>query len=921
MTINNIKVTEIPENLEDDTPKKYINHVGNIWAFDIEVYPNFFSIMLFNLNSESTPKQVSKGLGLSHPDVLHFSYAKEFGIDELKNFKSFISKNKLTLVGFNSIYYDIPVLDYVLSKKPSNKEIFEYSVATISRLNGEGGFHKKELSLEWNQIDLMKAYAFDALGVSLKQIAINLQWHRIQDLPFEFDKSIKKSDVSILLDYNLNDTLITAELYNHSYEMLNLRNQLSSLYDVDLRSASDSRMANLLLNKIYSEKTKLEYYDFSKLRTDRKLVWLRNCIGKNISFKTEKLQALLRKIMNTVVVKENNFAFKEQVEFGNCVYEIGVGGLHSVDSGGKFFSDENYVIQDADVASFYPNIILINNIIPAHLNNNFVDILRDITKERIEAKKKGDKVKAEGLKITVNSIFGKLNSETFWLQDAMSMLSVTLSGQLYLLMLIEDLMLNGIMTISSNTDGIVARIPRNLLDKYYEVCKAWESKTKFELEYNEYSEYYRIDVNNYITKKKDGSTKEKGRLLQEVSLKKGYRYPVVSRAIYNYFVHGVPVSKTLKECNNILDFCISQKAGGVFQMELESDSFTQKLQKNNRFFVSNSSGGTLLKRNKKTNQTIGLMVGELVTILNDYDETLPISEYDIKYSFYGKEAQQYITEIENGTFDFTFKTEKLGNDIFDTSSLVKIDESAKIAPAKFRYSTGTYRYDEKDNCIYRGLSTINYITEDIANTLYQYKDVEFSSFFEFLIQNKKEIGLNSRQMEILIKINYFSEFGKNKKLLQFYTEFNKIYKLNQTEKTIAKKTEHLLSLWNAIPDKSFSIEKQIALELEIFGFVQTRFNVKPNTAYVLNIDTTFSPKLTMVILKDAKTQEAKIQKKIYNRTFKIQDAKKKPLEIGDFFIFDGLEKKQAVRKGNPGEEEWVEIPNIYNDWITGFEIL
>jgi len=670
----------------------------NRQIFDIEVFPNFFSVVFLNADTGTDLEEISKIHGLSHPDVKTFIYSESLGYNDLDFLEGFLVDESLELIGFNNIMYDSPVMDYVISERPSNKEIFNFSSGLISRLNDRKGssFTRKHF---WNEIDLMKMMAFDALGVSLKQSSINLQWWRVQDLPYEYTHRIKDDEVKIVVDYNLNDVLISASLYKALDKELELRRQLSKEYKINLLSASDSRMANLMLEDIYTKESGLQIEELSHLRTERTLVWLRECVGKNISFKTKKLRDLKRKIDNTVVVAENNFAFKEKISFGNCKYEIGVGGLHSVDESGKFFTDEDYIIRDADVASYYPNIIILNNITPKHLDNKFVEILNKITQERVQAKKT-DKTKADGLKITINSIFGKLNSDTFWLQDAKSMLSVTLSGQLYLLMLIEELATNGIMTISANTDGIVCRIPRNMEEKYFELCRGWESKTGFSLEYTDYSMYVRSDVNNYITQKASGETKEKGRYLKEISLKKGYRYPVIPRALYEYFINGVPVLTTLLDCENVLDFCISQKSGSNFVMEFHDGGKVTKLQKNNRFYIS-KQGGKLLKRNKQTKSTIGLFVSEEVVILNDFDKSIPISEYNIDYDFYEKEAHKYIDDVENSSFDYEFVWEEL-DELSQDDKLIEINKNAEIVPAKFRYSAGAYRYDEREGKIYRG---------------------------------------------------------------------------------------------------------------------------------------------------------------------------------------------------------------------------
>ena len=121
-----------------------------------------------------------------------------------------------------------------------------------------------------------------------------------------------------------------------------------------------------------------------------------------------------------------------------------------------------------DFNSFYPSMMIKNRIIPSHLDNNFIEILDNITKERVAAKK-NNKIKAAALKITANALYGKLGFIGSWIRDNRAVLQVTISGQLYLLMAIEQFVLAGIEVISANTDGIVCRIPRNLENKYYEI--------------------------------------------------------------------------------------------------------------------------------------------------------------------------------------------------------------------------------------------------------------------------------------------------------------------------------------------------------------------------------------------------------------------------------------------------------------------
>ena len=65
---------------------------------------------------------------------------------------------------------------------------------------------------------------------------------------------------------------------------------------------------------------------------------------------------------------------------------------------GEFISDDEFLIQDMDVASYYPNLIINNNFYPEHLGPDFIKVLKRLTAERLDAKHKGDKTKADGLK-------------------------------------------------------------------------------------------------------------------------------------------------------------------------------------------------------------------------------------------------------------------------------------------------------------------------------------------------------------------------------------------------------------------------------------------------------------------------------------------------------------------------------------------
>jgi len=754
----------------------------NIYAYDLECFKNLFTATFVNVENDNDVKTFVIGVGRNDREAL----------------VGFLQET-MTLVGYNNHSYDDPMLRRVLKpldafcKKdvPIEAELFVLSNRLVNDFVWRSDKdilklrYPRGVYYPWNSIDLMKILAFDKMGISLKQTAINLKWHRIQDMPAGIYENVRPEQVEEILAYNLNDVLITKRLYEEITPLRKLREELSSLYSIDLSSASDSKMANLILENIYSSELKRDIRAVRDMRTDREKVLLADCMSDFISFKTPHLKEVHNRIASTIVYQHKGYRYSEKLHFANCKFALGIGGLHTEDSPGIFLTDDEYIIQDMDVASYYPNLIINNNFYPEHLGVDFIRVLKKITAERLSAVELGQDVKAEALKITINSIFGKLGSPTFWLLDPKQMLSTTVTGQLGLLMLIEELFLNGIQVISANTDGVVCKIPRTLEDKYYEIAHEWEKKTNLTFKFVEYKKYVRRDVNSYITEKPDGSTKEKGAFLKEVDLKKAYRMPIVAKALFAYFINDIPVRETLESCEDIFEFCISQKTGRDFEMELHTAEGVEKLQKTNRFYIT-KKGGVLTKRHSQTGKVIGLHVGRTACILNDYDPSTAFKDYEVDYSFYEKEVMKIVNEIEPKQLEL-FDIDSVG-----MSVLTKMDSSPKMVSTDERLTIKNLNKLGK-NQLSSKLKTIaenHELVEDIHTRYVYIKSFEPRSM-------KAEIYCLAKGVTQFIYIGktaymerpfgegsliYCSKFSKNKKgehVIAEYEMSEKIQECNQ----------------------------------------------------------------------------------------------------------------------------------------------
>lgn len=602
-----------------------------IWIFDCESFINYFSVIFKNVNTKEI---------------------KEFIIFEEKNdltaLYDFITDHNKWFVGYNSFSFDNQLLKFIHTKyfdfSMSDTKNITIEINTLVNTIINSQFKDYIYNLPFKTIDLMKVGGYQK---SLKLMGVSMKWPKIQDLPISPDGIITRDKVNLIRKYNLNDVLMTEELYNRLLPRLKLRAELSELYDINVYTEPDSGIANRILEKFYSETTGLEKKHFKDLRTERKFIKFDWVVFPEINFQTETLMNLLEEIKNYTYYKDQPF-FKKKVTFGGIEYKLGFGGIHSVDSGAVFEETETTHLIDADIASMYPSLAINHNLTPEHLGNKFMKNFKDLRDKRVRAKHEGRVAENEGLKIVLNATIGKTLNPNLWLYDPIVNLKVTINGQLYILMLIEQLVLNGFKVISANTDGITTIVDKTKENLYYSICKKWENSTRFELEYAYYKKYARRDVNNYVAIKTNDKTKEKGIFLVTIDLAKGFDKPIVSIALREFFVNGVPVEKTIREHTDIYDFCVAKKIDNKFTNEyhyLKNGKYYKDiLQKSVRYYVS-TNGGTLLKTEGQNMEQYE--VNKKVTIFNDYFHKDKMEDYNIDYGYYINSAQKIVNEIIN----------------------------------------------------------------------------------------------------------------------------------------------------------------------------------------------------------------------------------------------------------------------------------
>lgn len=303
-----------------------------------------------------------------------------------------------------------------------------------------------------------------------------------------------------------------------------------------------------------------------------------------------------------------------------------------------------------------------HNFVPEHLGRQFLKVYEQIYHDRLKAKEEGDKVTAETLKLSLNGTYGNLINEHSWLYDPKAAMSITVNGQLMLLMLIEMLTQVGCKIVSANTDGITAIVPNSKKNEYYMICKKWESLTKMNLEYVSYEKLIFYAVNDYIAVK-NGFTdklqttpideiesleknyiKEKGLFITKPRLGKGLKPLCISHCLLKHFVYGKSIYENIKEISDIRMFLMAEKTGKQWTVEYNNE----KQQRVNRFYAT-KKGLNLYKwkyEDDGTKQYQNMLSASPVKILNTIDHIDNIDTYDVNYGYYTKECSKLIEEIE-----------------------------------------------------------------------------------------------------------------------------------------------------------------------------------------------------------------------------------------------------------------------------------
>lgn len=234
--------------------------------------------------------------------------------------------------------------------------------------------------------------------------------------------------------------------------------------------------------------------------------------------------------------------------------------------------------------------------------------------------------------------------------------------------------------------------------------------------------------------------------------------------------------------------------------------------------------------------------------------------------------------------------------------------SIDVLPLRFRQDNREFEIVDNKNALTCTLKSIKGIGDGLAEQLYELKDMDFETFTDFLIY-LIDNGIISKTIRSLVSVNYFEEFGKTKKLLDIYDNVvsgkNK-YDKKHTDKTKAKRIPLLYEFEQKCEDVSLLPIEQLKAELEVFGEPKTKIPELSRYLFVVDVNTKYSPKISVITV----TKNAQMTFKMYKKDFN-----KKPIHQGQVIQMLNYDNK---KDGKYVDGKYQEIDGTTVYWITNF---
>ena len=610
-------------------------------VYDIEIFPN-----VFHCTCKDTETNKLYFFEISN---------RKNQLTQLVDFFFYKNTGDKIFCGYNNKHYDDVIINYLidfyykmdtLTYNKICKSLFNLSHTIVTSEEGDiSKFKRWKYAKYFYSMDLLTMLFSSKLRVGLKEMQVTMHYKNVEEYSGKFDDILKDSEIDSMIQYNINDVESTTELLNRLSDDVQLRLFIEKEYGIDALSMDSVKFGETILLKKYCEETKLSEQYVKTLRSPMDYIPLKDVILPFISYKNPKLQDVLKDMKSKIVYSKERKGYEKKFVLSDVCYSVGVGGIHSLHTPKIFIPSANEYIGHSDVASMYPSFIIKYKWIPRHLGKEFWQVYSQIYKERIEAKHSGQKLKNLALKLTLNSVTGKMQQETSWMYDPFSVFKIRINGQLILFMLVDRLLELNCKIVQVNTDGVMYIAQETQRNAVQEAVHEVEQLSQLTFESDDYEAFYQYAINDYFGVEKGFSQshnpkliEKKGMFITDPRLGKGLAPAIIPKAVINYFLTKQPTSEYIKKSKDIKDFLMYQRVDKKFKV-IHGDKPVQRI---NRFYASTNDYS--LFKVDETGKVENMLTKSGVTILNNMND-IPIEDRHLNYQYYISEANKIISEF------------------------------------------------------------------------------------------------------------------------------------------------------------------------------------------------------------------------------------------------------------------------------------
>lgn len=460
-------------------------------------------------------------------------------------------------VGYNNRHYDQWITKAVLAG------IDPWKMNEWLITKGRQGWEYSSLLNNFPMIN----YDLMLLGKSLKQLE-GFQGHNIHEssVDFRIDRKLTKEELEETVRYCRNDVEEAINIWLETKSDFYAQLGLINMFQLPLSYMGKTK-AQLSAEVLECER---------QVRDDEWDLYTLPCLHleqvRDITVKRKKKdgdyadddRVLGRKRCrpDQWFLDDANHDYRLYFETDVCgvMHQFGWGGIHGAPKKYHHKCGKDEILLHIDVSGYYPRLMIFWDLLSRNSRNR--DRYRWIYDYRVDLKHKGMKKEQAPLKIVLNAAYGITKDKNSKAYDPRNANEICVNGQLLLLQLLEQLAsVPSFQIVNSNTDGLIIRIMLCDFGMVDDICWEWEQETKMVLDFDYIDEIWQKDVNNYIFRfaddpvngRKAGTYERKGAYVKELSSIDN-DLPIINKALVDHIIDGVPVEKTINECNDLWMF-------------------------------------------------------------------------------------------------------------------------------------------------------------------------------------------------------------------------------------------------------------------------------------------------------------------------------------------------------------------------------